>query len=751
MHWVFDYPWGPTLTWLAAIGALMVLVASFGIVWRELWPISVVSVLLALLRIGSFGLLLFLLFQPNVILKRSEEIKPHVAVLLDTSGSMGLTDSGAQKSRLRQATDSIQESQILEVLDKKAKLGVFEFATSLSRLKADGLATMEKATGTGTSLGLALAQVREEFQGQDLAGVILFSDGRDNTGIEPLAAAKALEAPLWTVGFGRPKPKEEKEKERDLAIVSVSHDKRVVVGHVTDVTITVASKGFGARTVPVELVLDKEVIVQSSVALSEDRPERSVTIKLKPNAPGSYVYTVRVPPDPAEANKANNEKPIPILVTDPVARVLYVEARPRWEFKFISRVLAAYKNVEHTAVVRMAPGKMSIQGTNLAESKQIATMTPVQLQRLKGIIIGDVPRTFFSHEQLATIAALVEQGGSVLLLAGRDSFGPEGFANTPLAVVLPVQLLAQPAYMERRFRVELTPEGKAHEAFQNVNHEWGKAPELISLMAVGEPRPGATVLMKTTDGQDLPVAIVHRYGKGKAGIVLSDSTWRWKLGMAERTTKDDLSTIFWRQITTWMMPEQQAEKERRAVQLVADKLQYELTEPVTLTVTATDAEGKAVRDARAVCHVYAPDGKVIERQASRSKVGSEEKTGEGQAEGYIASFVPHVSGKYKIVATAEAQGTDLGRDEITLLVGDTSVEMTETDPNKDLLKKLANVAGGSYYESDRVKGILDELVIKTKEHNWTEKKEVWDKWWALIAFFTLLSAEWILRRTRRLE
>jgi hypothetical protein len=748
MHWVFDYPWGPTLTWLAAIGALMVLVASFGIVWRELWPISVVSVLLALLRIGSFGLLLFLLFQPNVILKRSEEIKPYVAVLLDTSGSMGLTDSGAQKSRLRQATDSIQESQILEVLDKKAKLGVFEFATSLSRLKADGLATMEKATGTGTSLGLALAQVREEFQGQDLAGVILFSDGRDNTGIEPLAAAKALEAPLWTVGFGRPKPKEEKEKERDLAIVSVSHDKRVVVGHVTDVTITVASKGFGARTVPVELVLDKEVIVQSSVALSEDRPERSVTIKLKPNAPGSYVYTVRVPPDPAEANKANNEKPIPILVTDPVARVLYVEARPRWEFKFISRVLAAYKNVEHTAVVRMAPGKMSIQGTNLAESKQIATMTPVQLQRLKGIIIGDVPRTFFSHEQLATIAALVEQGGSVLLLAGRDSFGPEGFANTPLAVVLPVQLLAQPAYMERRFRVELTPEGKAHEAFQNVNHEWGKAPELISLMAVGEPRPGATVLMKTTDGQDLPVAIVHRYGKGKAGIVLSDSTWRWKLGMAERTTKDDLSTIFWRQITTWMMPEQQAEKERRAVQLVADKLQYELTEPVTLTVTATDAEGKAVRDARAVCHVYAPDGKVIERQASRAKVGP---AGEGQAEGYIASFVPHVSGKYKIVATAEAQGTDLGRDEITLLVGDTSVEMTETDPNKDLLKKLANVAGGSYYESDRVKGILDELVIKTKEHNWTEKKEVWDKWWALIAFFTLLSAEWILRRTRRLE
>jgi len=40
------------------------------------------------------------------------------------------------------------------------------------------------------------------------------------------------------------------------------------------------------------------------------------------------------------------------------------------------------------------------------------TMTPAELQRLKAIIIGDVPSTFFTPVQLDTIAALVEQGGS---------------------------------------------------------------------------------------------------------------------------------------------------------------------------------------------------------------------------------------------------------------------------------------------------------------------------------------------------
>lgn len=762
MHWSFEYPWSPALTWLIVAGTMMVLTASFAMVWRELFPISLASVAIVALRLGSLALVIYLLFQPSIIFSKSEEVKPHVALLLDTSGSMSVVDAGRDRPRLKEALDALRESRLVERLGEKARLDIFEFATGLSRLKPESLDTLDKATGTGTSLGLAISQVRDELKGEDLAGVIIFSDGRDNTGSDPLAAAKELEAPIYTVGFGRPKPKEVKEKECDLAIVSVAHDKRIVVGHTSDVAVTVAMKGFGARSVPVELVLDGAVIAQSAVALSPDRPERQVTMKLKPTSPGQFVYTVRVPVDPAEGNKANNEKPMPVFVADPVARVLYLEARPRWEFKFLSRVLAAYKNVEHTAVIRMSPEKMTIQGTNAAESARIATMTVPELQRLKAIIIGDVPSSFFKPEQLEAIAALVEQGGAVLLMGGKASFGTEGFALTPLARVLPVQLHRLPAYMEKRFHVELTPEGRAHPAFQGVTQSWAKAPELISLMAVGEVKPGATVLMKTTDGSDLPVVVAHRYGKGKAVVVLTDCTWRWKLGMAEGQVQEDLQTLFWRQLITWLMPEEQAEKERRAVQVVADRLSYELNQPVTLTVTALDADGKAVANAKVVCHVYTPDGKVLERVAtpvgggSLPREGKGEKTREAEApptapEGYTTSFVPHVAGKYKVVATAQAAGVDLGRDQLALIVGDTSIEMNETDPNRELLKKLATTSGGQYYEPMEATRIADDLAIKPRKHTWTEKREVWDKWWVFLTFLALMSAEWVIRRRRQLE
>jgi len=216
--------------------------------------------------------------------------------------------------------------------------------------------------------------------------------------------------------------------------------------------------------------------------------------------------------------------------------------------------------------------------------------------------------------------------------------------------------------------------------------------------------------------------------------------------MADGREKVDLQTLFWRQLIAWLMPEEKAEKEKRAVQLVVDKLSYELNEPVALTVTAVDAEGKAVTNAKVTCHVYAPDGKVIERPATLTKA-----TAEGPPEAYAASFVTHVAGKYKIVATAQADGVDLGRDQLSLLVGDTSLEMNETDPDRELLKKLASASAGRYYEPIEAAKIADDIAIKTKKNTWTEKKRVWDNWWVFFIFLSLVTVEWVLRRRRQLE
>ena len=392
----------------------------------------------------------------------------------------------------------------------------------------------------------------------------------------------------------------------------------------------------------------------------------------------------------------------------------------------------------------------------------IATMTPGQLRRLEAVIIGDVPSIFFSKAQLEAIASIVENGGSVLLLAGRRSFADEhvaaapgkgayidrGFATTPLARALPVELLRRGSYGEGSFRVELTARGRAHEAFQDIPHTWSQAPPLISLVRVGRLKPGATVLMHTV-GTRLPVVVVHRYGRGKAAVVLTDSIWHWQLGRATSGSRVEFESIFWRQLIEWLMPEQKTEKKKRhGVRAIPDKPAYELNEKVYLTVTALDPDGKPARDARVFCRMEAPDGKLFEQKAEYGEVPG---AGQSGVKAFWTSFEPHISGTYKIVATARAQGVDLGRDTVGFVVRGEPIELTEADPDPALLETLARRTGGKHYAAGKAAAIADDIRIQPKTNTWTKGEQVWDRWWVFVTLVGLMSAEWILRKMKQME
>src|SRR6185503_3282950 len=61
------------------------------------------------------------------------------------------------------------------------------------------------------------------------------------------------------------------------------------------------------------------------------------------------------------------------------------------------------------------------------------------LFKYRGVIIGDIEASFFTHDQLAMLADFVNvRGGGLLMLGGRRSFAEGGYAGTPLADVMPV-------------------------------------------------------------------------------------------------------------------------------------------------------------------------------------------------------------------------------------------------------------------------------------------------------------------------
>src|SRR5207244_9007968 len=101
--------------------------------------------------------------------------------------------------------------------------------------------------GDSSRLGDAVAATVEEFSGQPLAGIVVLSDGGNNAGEDPVAAAgRAAErrVPVYTVGIGDPTPP------RDLSVASLLVDDVVRKGDQVPVFVGLKHSGWGSHRTP---------------------------------------------------------------------------------------------------------------------------------------------------------------------------------------------------------------------------------------------------------------------------------------------------------------------------------------------------------------------------------------------------------------------------------------------------------------------------------------------------------------------
>src|SRR6202046_3121451 len=160
--------------------------------WR-VWLIWSLQTLLA-------ALLLVLLWQPAITVA---ELKPQqniIAVLVDDSRSMAITEDGV--TRQAQAVQALQ-SGVLAKLNRSFQTRLYRIDDVPARI--DNLKDL-KPTAPSTRIGDGLKQLSEETSDLPIGAVVLLSDGDDNTGgisADAINALRPRHIPVHTVGFGR--------------------------------------------------------------------------------------------------------------------------------------------------------------------------------------------------------------------------------------------------------------------------------------------------------------------------------------------------------------------------------------------------------------------------------------------------------------------------------------------------------------------------------------------------------------------
>jgi uncharacterized membrane protein len=704
--------------------------------------------ILLALRVAGCLLLLGLLMRPTLTLSRVVPQTGLLAVVVDNSRSMGLADEGRIRGEpVLRLVDP--KGSFAEALERDYQVRWLKFDRNASRLDRPEALDWR---GTQTNLPDALAEVLNQTRNLPLAGVILFSDGADNSYrdlgavIDEYAARKI---PIHTVCLGP------ESVGRDLELVDVSLPRHVLPGTVTSARVLIRHPGFRGAGVRLTVRDGSTLVTSENVSLSTDSDVTTAEIKLFPQFAGVKTYDFSLEPLAGEALEENNSRRAIFEVRDTPTRVLLVEGRPRWEYKFIRQAMQPDHSIQFESLLRTAINKYYRQG--IAEETTLATGFPTGKDELfgyKGLILGDVESGFFSYSQMEMIRDFVSRrGGGLLMLGGESALGAGGFQNTPLEEALPVWLgrgkndqALQFSYLRDAETPVPTAYGANHPALQLAETEknsealWKSLPALSDYNRVGDVKPAATVLLEAQpeDGngrEGSPLLVSHRFGRGLGMVFLTGSSWRWQM---LKDHKDQTHEIFWRQLVRWLVS-----SAKDPVSVEIEREVYSQNEPVKIRAEVNDRSFNRLNDARVEAVITPPAG------PARTLPMRWEATENGV---YQTGFSPETDGLYRVEivahpgASPDADSDVLGRDAAYFLTETGWKEYFDSVQKRETLESIAEKTGGRYFPISEAEKIPDQIVYSGSHASVVQILDLWNMPFNFLVLLGLLAGEWFLRR-----
>jgi hypothetical protein len=739
----FGSPW-PTMFVLGLVALLSIpAVLTYTAARGNTRPLD--RTVMAVLRLGVIGLLVFILFQPTLVLTSVVPQRNFIGILVDDSQSMLITDEdGVPRSDFIERTFGAEGSELLTELSNKFSLRFFRFSRGSSRLGDMSELTFE---GTGTELGAAMVRAQEELAGVPLSGLVVISDGADNSGetlAESLLPLQAANVPVYTIGLG------EETLSPDVQVSRVEVPRTVLKGTSLVVDVIVSHRGYSNSTVPL-VVEDGGILMASEdVTLQGDGEPVVARIRLEVEESGPRLLQVRVPVQDGERVSRNNVREVLIDVVDETEKVLYFEGEPRWEVKFVRRAVSDDDNLQVVVLQRTAASKfLRLDVDDADELAAGFPKTREELFRYRALILGSVEASFFTHDQLDMIADFVSQrGGGLLVLGGRNSFGEGGYEGTPLAEALPVFLDdelsgGRPFFSE--LHVSPTRTGLTHPATQlggsggeEIRTLWESLPPVSSLNPITRLKPGATSLL--TGGSELDrttqvVMAYHRYGRGKVIVLPIQDSWIWQMH-ADVALEDQTHEIFWRQLIRWL-----ADGVPHRVGVQGEREVVEPGQSVGISAEVNDSAYVEVNNGSIVATVLGPVGDTISFPLNWAV---------DQDGRYDADFTTSEPGLYEIAVRATRATDTLGTAVTYVHAAPSDDEYFDASMRGTTLRRVADETGGLFYTPEDVASLPEDISLTGAGVTLTEERDLWDMPILLILLLGLMAGEWGYRRKRNL-
>ena len=660
-----------------------------------------------------------------------------------------------------------------------------------ARSRAD---SAEIAFQSSTDVTRALEEVVESIPSEELAGVLLFTDGRHtgDAGVEAVSrrlGQAGVHVSSVVIGGSRPL--------LDVAIADVRTAEAVFLGDRVRVTADLAVTGAKGSTVAVRLVCGEETVDEKTFPISSDDWATEARFTDLPEDKGVRRYRIEADVLPGETVVANNRWTVDVSVSDDRTNVLLVDQRPRWEYRYLRNLFYGRDKSVHLQYWLVSPDSISGETQDLppaSASREFgeaeAGGLPVsrdEWRKFDVVIFGDVGDDVLTPEAVADLRHCVEERGALaVFIAGPESM-PYGIHDASLLDLLPVIPGERPSGdlrhgPEDAFRFTLTPAGSAHpitplsSSVSENAQIWREQPDWHWRVPIEDIRPGAEVLayaapsasaalaptppaFSATPGDSADSAedaiarlaairqqqtrnallVVRGQGRGHVAMLLTDHTWRLRYRVG-----DTYHHRFWGQIVRWGVGDKLRAGNNYA-RLGTDQLRYTPREPVKILARLADRDFTPIQDA-SVNAVVSLGERRIARVSLQHRPDSNGM--------YEATLDPLPEpGLYTVTLESKTAENRLGPDfpknlstRFSVVTARRPAEFVHATADWTVPRTMARLTGGQALPPSRATTLWDQfgegsgIVMDRIETN------LWDSPWLFLAVVFFLTAEWLLRK-----
>jgi hypothetical protein len=791
-------------------------------------PLGMRGKVLMALRSAAVVLVALMLMQPMLVFFSNRKISRRVAVLVDASGSMRFTDRqwtppqylawrgwqqgravdiptnavGAARaweavsasdrtateafcatSRLALADALIQgPSGILPVLRKRYDVDMFTFARRLRHVSEassePSSAFAEESFVSATDLTGALEQLLKEEPSEQLAGVLLLSDGLHNVDTSVLPVARRLAAqgvPVSSVSVGGAR------QPLDVSVADVLAPESVFLGDKVRVTAAVRATGAAGKQLDVSLLADGVPVDTQRVDVATDDWVREVRLSHEPRTNGVAHLEVRVSALAGELFSDNNAWRADVAVSDDRINVLLVDDRPRWEFRYLRNLFYGRDKSVNLQFWLVHPDTVSGSAAPaLPHASAARKFGDAEAggwpdgrdawRAFDVIIIGDVAPGTLTQDVQAEIRSCVADRGALLVVIGGPEAMPSAYsADSPMATLLPFALRPDAGQTGEKYRLVLTPAGQsnpvmAQSASLSENEEIWKSLEPFEWRLPVTAKPGAEVLaMAIGEGDeqekgltDVREAAAHledvmsyrarhaliaawRVGRGKVLGLASDQTWRlrYKIG-------DVRHHRFWGQVLRWGLGERLRDGDER-FRVGTDKLVYGPDDSVRVVARLLKEDFSGEDGARLEVAIRDANGHELQHATLAPRPESH-----GIYEALLPP--PEIPATCRVIVSRQDSASGESVETSFLVTASRRpIEMGRVRPDSASLLALAKGTGGKLVTPDRIGELAEAFGEGSGTVRERHEYALWCHPLLLAVLGVLLTAEWLLRKKHGLS